>query len=133
MPETNFKFRPQLLFLLLFALLAGLALSYNSRKEYGDYRGTIYGDKGGYYSFLPFFITYGGNADALPDSARKMTGYGYSIEEGKLITKYPVGVALMEAPFFLLAEVQNQLSDQNHAENAFAGIYRACTVVSARG
>ncbi len=54
--------------------------------------------------YLPATFIYGWEENALPIDWPGQLGGGFEYDEGgKVRTKYPVGVALLELPFFLLA------------------------------
>ncbi len=89
------------LLLLYFAVLLFLTFNRHSKSGVYNYHAEIWADKAGYYVYLPATFIYDWNGNALPDSITEKTGEGFSITPGgKIKTKYPVGVALMQLPFF---------------------------------
>src|SRR5690606_31032876 len=73
---------------------------------------TIAWDAAGYYWYLPSLFIYGDLADQKwadsiisqyqpgpPDIA----GFGFRVDNGHVVMKYPAGMALVEAPFFFIA------------------------------
>lgn len=93
------------------ACFAGIALflSFNkhSQSGYFNYHSEIWADKAGYYVYLPAALKYQFNPEKFPESMDIMTGKGFKLdaENGKVLTKYTCGVALMQVPFFWLADV----------------------------
>lgn len=77
---------------------------HNRTNQIFTYHGEIYADKAGYYIYLPFFLNYRADINALPSDIEKKTGLGFKIDEGKIITKYTAGVAILQIPFYLLSE-----------------------------
>ena len=99
-----------LFWLLVAGTLTFLCLNLNSKntfsnyKDPNNYKNPIWADAAGYYVYLPATFIYGWEANALPIDWPDQLGEGFDYdEEGKLQTKYPVGAALLEFPFFLLA------------------------------
>jgi len=90
-------------------LAAFLFLSFNrhSRHEHFSWKSEIYADKAGYYIFLPATFIYGYHPESYPDSIDFKAGKGFRLDfvEGKVITKYPYGVALLQTPFFLVTHL----------------------------
>lgn len=89
-------------FAAIFLLLSWLSSTY---KQYpaDHWRGDFYADKSGYYIYLPATFIYGFHEGAYPDSIDFQLGNGFGFVNGKLMTKYPIGTALLNAPFFLAA------------------------------
>jgi hypothetical protein len=97
-------------FLVLIALVAAYYLlvqhaNRQNRYPYGDWHSEIYADKAGYYIYLPAAFIHGFNQDSYPEGILEQTGHGFRFENGKLFTKYPMGVAVMVTPFFFLAHL----------------------------
>lgn len=91
---------------LFYGLLVFLALNRHSKARPFTYHSEIWGDKAGYYVYLPAAFTYHFDARAFPDSLDTATGNGFRLQRttGKVETKYPYGVALLEAPFWAAAQ-----------------------------
>ena len=94
-----------LVFLSIFIFLVTLALNRHSKAGIYNYHSEIYADKAGYNVYLPATFIYSFNANAFPDSIDIKTGNGFRLDKtnNKVITKYPYGVALLQAPFWLIA------------------------------
>lgn len=94
-----------LAWVLFYGLLVFLALNRHSKAKPFTYHSEIWADKAGYYVYLPAAFTYHFDARAFPDSLDKATGDGFRLNHttGKVETKYPYGVALLEAPFWAVA------------------------------
>ena len=97
------KNRDKILFGLLFLFFLFVSLNRHSKHPAFDYHSELFTDKAGYHVYLPAFFYYGMDGQQMPAGIDIKTGTGFRIEEHKIITKYPIGVALMEAPFFALA------------------------------
>lgn len=94
--------------ILLWTLFAGamlfLAMNRHSRSGLFNYHSEIWGDKAGYYVYLPAALKYGFDPAAFPDSMDVKTGYGFRLDsaQGTVVTKYFYGTALMQLPFYLV-------------------------------
>lgn len=117
-----------LLWALSFLLLSLVTLHHHKQNRYGHWRGHLWGDKAGYYVYLPYAFHYHFSTQNLPDSLRARTGLGFAIEEGKIITKYPLGVAYMEAPFYALGALQS--SFEKKKEHPFANPYAGWVILA---
>lgn len=119
-------------FILFWGLCLFLALNRHSRAGIFNYHSEIWADKAGYYVYLPATFRYGFQADRFPDSMDVKTGNGFQLdlETGKVYTKYTYGVALMQLPFYLIAEfitaqtggTVNGFSVINHRAINFASV-----------
>jgi hypothetical protein len=78
-------------------------LNRHSRTSAFNYHSEIWADKAGYFIYLPMTFEYGWEASNLPDSIAAKTGDGFSLMDNKVRTKYNYGVALLQAPFYLVA------------------------------
>ncbi len=91
--------------LLVLLVVIGL-LIYAKRKprEHFHYMGEIFADQAGYYVYLPAAFIYDFDGSGFSEEFIKSVGYGFSVDSvsGKIVTKYAIGVALMQAPFFLV-------------------------------
>ncbi len=96
------KYPSYYLWILLLGVLIFLTFNRHSKSGLYNYHAEIWADKAGYYIYLPATFIYSWNANALPDSIVEKTGFGFNVDEkGKIRTKYPVGVAEMQLPFFI--------------------------------
>jgi hypothetical protein len=94
--------KPKIFFTLLFFLCLFLTFNKHSKDKANSYHGVIWSDAAGYYVYNPVWFIYGNDSKAFPDSVETKTGNGFSFsDENKVVTKYPSGVALLQAPFFL--------------------------------
>jgi len=105
--------------------LISLFLSFNrhSKAGYFNYHSEIWADKAGYYVYLPATLKFNFNPENFPDSIDIKTGDGFKLDKknNKVITKYTYGVALMQLPFFCLAELLAE--PLNFERNGFSPIY----------
>ncbi len=65
----------------------------------------MWSDPAGYYVYLPATFIYHWNPDHFPEKMDEATGQSFHLDKahGKVFTKYTYGVALLQAPFFLIA------------------------------
>lgn len=98
--------------LVLFVAIGLLIYAKRKPREYFHYMGEIFADQAGYYVYLPATFIYDFDGSSFSDEFIESVGYGFSVDSisGKIITKYPVGVALMQAPFFGIIHSQTALS-----------------------
>lgn len=83
-----------------------LCFNLNSKNTYSNYKDPIWADAAGYYIYLPATFIYGWDQQAIPADWPEKLGDGFEFTaEGKLKTKYHVGVAILESPFFLIGHV----------------------------
>lgn len=112
---------------------ACLYLTFNrhSKTNYQDYHSFIWADAAGYYSYLPGLFIYGFDSDKYPENIREKTGGGYREYEGtsRMFTKYSCGVAILQAPFFLIAHGIAHLTD--YQANGFSPPYHYLLMISA--
>lgn len=105
---ANFKAQFKILFwLFVTAVLIFLAFNRHSKTGIYYYRSQIYGDKAGYYVYLPATFIYHFNAKSFPADLDQKTGNGFQLDlaANKLRTKYFYGVSLLQSPFFLTAHL----------------------------
>ncbi len=109
-------------------ILGSIALNYVSKQPYGFFRSSFFADKAGYYVYLPYVFKYGLETSQLPDSVVVKTGLGFNLENEKIYTKYPIGVAYMEAPFFLSAYTIDAVFLNGVNSNPFGDYYKEAMV-----
>lgn len=92
---------------ILFSLFLGcfifLTFNKHSKSGYFNYHSEIWGDKAGYYVYLPLTFIYSFSAEELPEGIVSKTGNGFKIEKNQVFTKYSTGVSVLQTPFFLTA------------------------------
>ena len=100
-----------------------LVFNRHSRSGQFNYHSEIWGDKAGYYVYLPAALKYNFNPESFPDSIDSKTGNGFTLnmETQKVVTKYTCGVALMQSPFYLLADVAAK--PLGYKKDGFSPIY----------
>ena len=93
--------------LCFFGFTLFLTFNKHSKAKSFTYQSEIWADKAGYYAYLPAAFKFDFNSNKFPDSIDVKTGNGFTLDQktGKVITKYTCGVALMQAPFFLIADI----------------------------
>lgn len=122
------KFGLQIAWLLLLGLMIFLGFNRHSKSGIYNYHSTIWSDKAGYYIYLPAAFIYHFDATKLPDSITVKTGDGFYLDNDKIISKYSSGVAILQAPFFLVAHaLANPFNFQN---DGFSIIYQRLVLIS---
>jgi hypothetical protein len=117
------KFSYSKLFLLLiFPLSVFLAFNKHSKDDFSSYHSVIWADAAGYYVYLPMSFLYD-NAAEYPDSIIEKTGQGFKLDtiRNVVLTKYPYGVSILQAPFFLISHLAAKIL--NGEANGFSKIY----------
>ncbi len=101
-----------IVWLILALVLCFATLNRHSRSKIYTYSSTLMSDKAGYYVYLPALFLYNFEANQFPHKIDSLTGNGFSLqlESNKVQTKYPVGTAILEAPFFGLAHLYVKLN-----------------------
>jgi len=99
--KTFFK-NSVFLFLIIWIALLLLTINRHIKREPNTYNSEIWADKAGYYVYLPATFIYNWNGQSMPDSIDKKTGDGFKIINNNITTKYPMGVAVMMSPFWLI-------------------------------
>ncbi|MCC7501017.1 MAG: hypothetical protein IT229_00715 [Flavobacteriales bacterium] len=96
-----------LLFPVLLFWWVGESWRYNRQIEQLDWRSDLRADAAGYYIYLPALFQYSFRASGVDENARVGSAAGFHLDRQKdrIVTKYTYGVALLELPFFLMAEV----------------------------
>lgn len=110
---------------LVFALLAVfLTLNKHSRSGIFNYHSEIWADKAGYYVYLPAALKYDFEANRFPENVDSLTGKGFQLDtaQNKVFTKYSYGVALMQLPFYLVADAL--AGPLHYPEDGFSAIYQ---------
>ena len=101
-----------LILALIYTGLCFLSLYRHKNVELNTFRSEIWADRAGYYVYLPSLFIYNFSSDKFPESIEKQTGNGFSLnkEKDKIITKYTYGVALLQLPFFIIADAFSSVS-----------------------
>ena len=98
--------KPKIFLLLLLPLFIFLTFNKHSKDKSNSYHGVIWGDAAGYYVYNPMWFIYGNDAKKFPKDIVENTGNGFSLSiENTIVTKYPSGVAILQAPFFLMSHL----------------------------
>ena len=124
------KFFGRVVWLLVFIAISFLVFNRHQNTGYFNWRSKMWADQAGYYVYLPSFFLYGMNGGQMPDNIVAKTGDGFSIDEdGKIITRYTAGVAIMQAPFFVAIHALAGLTGQE--QDGFSGLYHYVSSVAA--
>jgi hypothetical protein len=122
--------------LALGALLLFVTFNIHNNKVPLNYRSEIYADKAGYYVYLPALFLYGFSPEKFPEKLDSISGYGFLFahtnpkKPGKVVfTKYPCGVAIMDAPFFAFTHLYCTL--KNLPTDGFSAPYHRMRSLSA--
>ena len=113
----------------LFVFLACLSLYRHKNVVSNTFRSEIWSDRAGYYVYLPSTFLYNFSASDFPDSTESLTGNGFKLMNGKVVTKYTYGIALLESPFFGIAHFLSYLS--NKPKDGFSFFYQKLIDIAA--
>ncbi len=99
--------KPKIFLFLLLPVCIFLTFNKHSKDKQNSYHGVIWSDAAGYYVYNPMWFIYGNDASAFPDSIEARTGFGFKLnkQNNNVVTKYPCGAAILQAPFFLMSHV----------------------------
>ncbi|TAL60861.1 MAG: hypothetical protein EPN85_06255 [Bacteroidetes bacterium] len=116
--------------LLLFSVFLFLAFNKHSKDDHQSYQSVLWADASGYYVYNPIWFIYGNDCSSMPDSIRFKTGTGFSFNEktGNIITKYTSGVAILQAPFFLVAHILS--GPMGFPSDGFSPIYHGAIMIA---
>ncbi len=97
----------------LFGVLTFLGINWHSHSPKFTYHSEIWADRAGYHSYLPAFLDYRADPALFPKGIDDLTGNGFELDSipHRMVTKYPVGVAMLSAPFYLLGKVLRTKQD----------------------
>ena len=110
------------IFVILFFSLLFISLNRHSRHANFNYHSQLFADKAGYHIYFPAYFYYAMDPKNLPDSIINKTGQGFSIKNDKIITKYPIGVAICQFPFSSIAAIADYFLD-NHTNRGFTNYH----------
>jgi hypothetical protein len=90
--------------IILSGILLFLTFNKHSRSGVQTYHSEIWGDKAGYYVYLPAAFLYAFDGSRFPENIDSLTGNGFRLdrEDHRVLTKYTCGVAVLLSPFFLI-------------------------------
>lgn len=126
MPEKGSVFTTlkSLLAWVFITLVVALLID-NRHHKSGTFNWTtpMWGDQAGYYVYLPGLFIYDFDAKSFPEKIEEKTGFGFSLDQdkNKVISRYTSGIAILQAPFFLIIHGLAGLMDQ--PQDGFSGIY----------
>ena len=86
-------------YITLFLLI--LLLTNSRQAKNTNFACEICSDKAGYYMYLPAVLHMGFEAKNYPKDFDHAHGDGFHLENGKVITKFTCGIALLQAPFYI--------------------------------
>jgi hypothetical protein len=107
------RLKDKIVFILIFSTLLFISLNRHSRHPLFSYHSQLFADKAGYQVYLSAYFYYDMDASKMPADIVNKTGNGFWFKDNKVITKYPIGVAFFEAPFFAIAAL---LDEWNNVE-----------------
>lgn len=83
------------------------AWEHNREVPASEWRSNLRADAAGYYVYLPGVFHHGMRAESWPAGTEALMGNGFLLDtiSNKVITKYTCGVALLQLPFYLAAEL----------------------------
>ncbi len=112
-----------ILFILIYTCLCFLSIYRHKNIEPNSFRTEIWADRAGYYVYLPSMFIYNFSGKNFPQNIELQTGHGFSLKKDKLITKYTYGVALLQLPFFIVADILSSASAST-SRNGFSIYYQ---------
>lgn len=126
------KIRLGYLFVLVFVLLSALSLYKHKNVEPNSFRSEIWADRAGYYVYLPSAFIYSFSAKEFPVGIEDSIGKGFSIDtiNNKVKTRYSYGVALLQMPFFFVADLMSA-SGGHSVRDGFSLYYQKAIDISA--
>ncbi len=80
-------------------------LNNHSKTDFKSYHGTLWADAGGYYHYLPATFKYTYDAKYWPKDAANKVGNGFEVKDGKIVSKYFIGSAILNFPAYRVAEI----------------------------
>lgn len=92
-------FTPMKLVYILFFFLTFLQIQ-KRQERITNFDCEICSDKAGYYMYLPAVFQLGFYADAYPEGYDLKRGYGFYMEDNKMVTKFTSGMAILLSPFY---------------------------------
>jgi hypothetical protein len=98
----KFIYNTPTIFLILWTCLLLITFNRHIKREPLTYTSEIFADKAGYYVYLPATFIYNWQGENISDTIVKNTGEGFEIIDNYIFTKYPMGVAVMMSPFWLI-------------------------------
>lgn len=104
------RFVDKVAFIILFFVLLFISLNRHSHHPIFNYHSQLFADKAGYHVYFPAYWYCDMDAKNMPDSIDIKTGQGFRFEGDKIITKYPIGVAICQLPFSLIAAVSDSIT-----------------------
>jgi len=119
---TYFKKNKNSFLIYFFLLLAGLMYGRHQFNGQFNWRISIFADAGGYYVYQPALFLHHFKEAEFPENISEKVGKGFYFDSNqKLINKYPIGVAILQSPFFLLCHGIATISGL--PVDGFSGIY----------
>lgn len=109
--SPNF-YKSVLFFFILWLIFSFLSINRHSKSKLFSYQSEFWADKAGYTVYLPMTFHFQWKNAAMPDSIANHSGKGFLIQDGKVISKYPIGTALMVAPFYCVAHSMHTASEE---------------------
>jgi hypothetical protein len=115
--------KPAYPWLLAALFLAVLINNRHSKTGTFNWMTPLWADQAGYYVYLPGLFIYHFDAGSFPEGIEEKMGDGFSLdlENNKVITRYSCGVAILQAPFFLIIHTLAGL--MGLPQDGFSGIY----------
>ncbi len=115
----------------LFAFFSWSAIERAYKVPLDDYHSHIRADAAGYYIYLPGLFHYGFKANTIDSADLRIAGLGFGLDRDRdrIVTKYTCGTALLQLPFYLVADTivgigrTNGLTRTHHNAINLAGIF----------
>ncbi len=124
--------RELVFFVLLFAVSLFLTLLIHSKRERFTWQSELWGDKAGYYIYLPATFFYHFDLKNFPEKIEERTGGGFILDtlKGKLDNRYTCGVSILVSPFFIATHFLSKIAGIPE-EQGFSLLYYRMTDVAA--
>ena len=94
---------------------------------------STHSDGNGYYMYLPAFFVYHDPGmhflDQLAEDISGFSGTFFPMDTGQVVDKYTMGVAILQLPFFLAADILTKLF-RPEAADGFSALYQLGNITS---
>lgn len=114
-----------------FAFFTWSAIERAYKVPLDDYHSHLRADAAGYYVYLPGLFHYGFKGNTIDSADLEIAGLGFGVDRDRdrIVTKYTCGTALLQLPFFFVADAiegigrTNGLTRTHHNAINVAGIF----------
>lgn len=129
--RSSTKFGVILIASVFFLFFSWASIDYHNTGRYLDGKHDLHSDAAGYYIYLPGVFHYGMRGSSVDPDVLVSSGSGFEVDNvsDRILTRYTYGTALLELPFYLVAEiiegygVADQMSKTHHAAIEVSGVF----------